>query len=53
MPVHDDIDSLPPKGIRPPIIGPGQNFATVTDRISDVTTHTPVFWILIFSPFPN
>src|SRR5205807_3256843 len=38
-------------GIRPPIIGPGQDFDTVTERISGVvlTKHTPIFWILIFS----
>ena len=51
MPVRDETDLLPPKGIRPPIIGPGQDFGTVTDRIAGVvlTKHTPVFWIMIFS----
>src|SRR5437588_3164647 len=51
MPFRDEPDILPPKGIRPPIIGPGQDFGTVTDRIAGVvlTKHTPVFWILIFS----
>ena len=51
MPARDEIDLLPPKGVRPPIIGPGQDFNTVTDRIGGVvlTKHTPVFWILIFS----
>src|SRR5437764_3471203 len=51
MPAHDEIDLLPRKGVRPPIIGPGQDFNTVTDRIGGVvlTKHTPVFWILIFS----
>ncbi|HEV2961219.1 MAG TPA: NrfD/PsrC family molybdoenzyme membrane anchor subunit [Candidatus Angelobacter sp.] len=51
MPARDEIDLLPPKGVRPPLIGPGQDFNTVTDRIGGVvlTKHTPVFWILIFS----
>jgi Ni/Fe-hydrogenase subunit HybB-like protein len=51
MPARDETDLLPPKGIRPPIIGPGQDFGTVTDRIAGVvlTKHTPVFWIMIFS----
>ncbi|MFI5105750.1 MAG: hydrogenase, partial [Terriglobales bacterium] len=42
-------DILPPKGVRPPIIGPGQTFGTITDRIAGIvlTKHTPVFWVLI------
>src|SRR6476646_5437743 len=42
-------DILPPKGVRPPIIGPGQTFGTITDRIAGIvlTKHTPVFWILV------
>ncbi len=42
-------DILPPKGERPPIIGPGQTFGTITDRIAGIvlTKHTPVFWILV------
>jgi Ni/Fe-hydrogenase subunit HybB-like protein len=45
----EQIDVRPPKGVRPPIIGPGQTLGTVTDRIAGVvlTRHTPVFWILI------
>src|SRR5437588_6756696 len=50
MPVEEKIDLLPPKGVRPPIIGPGQDLGTVTDRIGGVvlTKHTPIFWIAIF-----
>jgi Ni/Fe-hydrogenase subunit HybB-like protein len=50
MPVTEKIDVLPPKGVRPPLLGPGQDFGTVTDRIGGVvlTKHTPIFWILIF-----
>ncbi|HWS16734.1 MAG TPA: NrfD/PsrC family molybdoenzyme membrane anchor subunit, partial [Candidatus Elarobacter sp.] len=42
-------DILPPKGIRPPIIGPGQTFGTITDRIAGIvlTRHTPIFWVLV------
>ncbi|HWX53972.1 MAG TPA: NrfD/PsrC family molybdoenzyme membrane anchor subunit [Verrucomicrobiae bacterium] len=42
-------DQLPPKGIRPPIIGPGHNFGTLTDRIAGIvlTKHTPVFWFAV------
>src|SRR5881227_3877786 len=51
MPVEEKIDVLPPKGVRPPIIGPGQDLGTVTDRIGGVvlTKHTPIFWIAIFA----
>ena len=43
------VDVRPPKGVRPPIIGPGQSFGTVTDRIAGIvlTKHTPIFWIVI------
>jgi Ni/Fe-hydrogenase subunit HybB-like protein len=43
------IDQLPPKGVRPPIIGPGQTLGTLTDRLAGVvlTKHTPVFWFLV------
>ncbi|HEY2168070.1 MAG TPA: NrfD/PsrC family molybdoenzyme membrane anchor subunit, partial [Candidatus Angelobacter sp.] len=42
-------DILPPKGVRPPIIGPGQTFGTITDRIAGIvlTKHTPIFWVMI------
>src|ERR1700682_4168801 len=42
-------DQLPPKGIRPPIIGPGQTFGTLTDRIGGIvlTRHTPIFWFAV------
>src|SRR6201987_6373699 len=42
-------DILPPKGVRPPIIGPGQTFGTITDRIAGIvlTRHTPIFWVAI------
>jgi len=51
MSFYDNPDALPPKGVRPPIIGPGQDLGTVTDRIGGVvlTRHTPVFWIIIFA----
>ncbi|HLJ86479.1 MAG TPA: NrfD/PsrC family molybdoenzyme membrane anchor subunit [Candidatus Angelobacter sp.] len=51
MPVQDEIDVLPPKGVRPPLMGPGQDFGTVTDRVAGVilTRHTPVFWMIIFA----
>src|SRR5947199_951985 len=51
MAYSDNPDALPPKGVRPPIIGPGQDLGTVTDRIGGVvlTRHTPVFWIVIFA----
>src|SRR5579871_1591001 len=51
MPVQDEIDVLPPKGVRPPLMGPGQDFGTVTDRVAVVilTRHTPVFWMIIFA----
>ncbi len=49
--VQDEIDVLPPKGVRPPVIGPGQTLRTVTDRIGGVVLqkHTPVFWFLIMA----
>src|SRR5207302_502182 len=42
-------DILPPKGVRPPIIGPGQTFGTITDRIAGIvlTKPTPIFWVAI------
>src|SRR5258707_1987644 len=42
-------DILPPKGVRPPIIGPGQTFGTITDRIAGIvlTKHPPIFWVMI------
>jgi Ni/Fe-hydrogenase subunit HybB-like protein len=49
--IEEEIDVLPPKGVRPPIIGPGQTLGTVTDRIGGIvlTKHTPVFWIMIMA----
>ena len=49
MSVFDDPDQLPPKGVRPPVIGPGHDLGTVTDRIAGIvlTKHTPVFWFAI------
>src|SRR5215510_6711871 len=49
MPTIEQIDVRPPKGVRPPIIGPGQTFGTVTDRIAGIvlTKHTPVFWVMV------
>src|ERR1041384_6321779 len=45
----EQIDVRPPKGVRPPIIGPGQTLGTVSDRIAGIvlTKHTPVFWVLV------
>ncbi|HET6935720.1 MAG TPA: NrfD/PsrC family molybdoenzyme membrane anchor subunit, partial [Candidatus Angelobacter sp.] len=47
--IEEEIDVLPPRGVRPPVIGPGQTLGTVTDRIGGVVLqkHTPVFWMLI------
>src|SRR5579872_2903923 len=51
MAVQDEIDVLPPKGVRPPLIAEGQDLATVTDRLAGVvlTRQTPLFWFLIFA----
>ena len=51
MPPIDEIDVLPPKGVRPPLLGPGHNLGTVTDRLAGIvlTKHTPVFWMAIFA----
>lgn len=45
----EEIDVLPPKGVRPPVIGPGQTLGTVTDRIGGIVLakHTPIFWLMI------
>src|SRR5215467_10500294 len=50
MPEIQKIDALPPKGVRPPLLGPGHDLGTVTDRIGGIVLqkHTPVFWFLIF-----
>jgi Ni/Fe-hydrogenase subunit HybB-like protein len=42
----DDPDKLPAKGVRPPVIGPGHDLGTATDRIAGIvlTKHTPMFW---------
>src|SRR6185437_933588 len=47
--IDEEIDVIPPKGVRPPIIGPGQTLGTVTDRIGGIvlTKHTPIFWLMI------
>jgi Ni/Fe-hydrogenase subunit HybB-like protein len=47
--IDDEIDVLPPKGVRPPVIGPGQTLGTVTDRIGGIvlTKHTPIFWFAV------
>ena len=49
--IEDEIDVLPPKGVRPPVIGPGQTLATVTDRIGGIvlTKHTPIFWLAVMA----
>src|SRR6516225_5773635 len=45
----DEIDVLPPKGVRPPVLGPGHDLGTATDRIAGIVLakHTPVFWFAI------
>ena len=47
--IDEEIDVIPPKGVRPPIIGPGQTLGTVADRIGGIvlTKHTPIFWLMI------
>src|SRR5690242_5422652 len=49
--IEEEIDVLPPRGVRPPVIGSGQTLGTVTDRIGGVVLqkHTPVFWLLIMA----
>jgi len=49
MPQIEEIDLLPPKGVRPPVIGPGHDLGTATDRIAGIvlTKHTPLFWFAI------
>ncbi len=49
MPPIEKIEVLPPKGVRPPIVGPGHDLGTVTDRLAGIvlTRHTPVFWMAI------
>lgn len=49
MPEFDNPDALPPKGVRPPLLGPGHDLGTVTDRIGGIVLqkHTPVFWLMI------
>jgi molybdopterin-containing oxidoreductase family membrane subunit len=44
----DDLDKLPP-GVKPPLLGPGHDLGTVTDRIGGIVLqkHTPVFWFLV------
>ena len=47
--IDEEIDVLPPKGVRPPVLGPGQTLGTVTDRIGGIvlTKHTPIFWFAV------
>jgi molybdopterin-containing oxidoreductase family membrane subunit len=50
MSVTDKIDVLPPtRAIKPPLIGPGHDMGTVTDRIGGpvLTKHTPMFWLAV------
>jgi Ni/Fe-hydrogenase subunit HybB-like protein len=49
--IEDEIDVLPPKGVRPPVMGPGQTLTTVTDRIGGIvlTKHTPIFWFAVMA----
>lgn len=47
----EKLDIVPPRGVRPPLIGPGHDLGTVTDRIGGIVLqkHTPIFWIMIFA----
>jgi Ni/Fe-hydrogenase subunit HybB-like protein len=49
--IEEEIDILPPKGVRPPVMGPGQTLTTVTDRIGGIvlTKHTPIFWFAVMA----
>jgi Ni/Fe-hydrogenase subunit HybB-like protein len=49
--IEEEIDVLPPKGVRPPVMGPGQTLTTVTDRIGGIvlTKHTPIFWFAVMA----
>ena len=51
MPEIEKLDIIPPRGVRPPLLGPGHDLGTVTDRIGGIVLqkHTPIFWILIFA----
>ena len=50
MPDVEKLEIVPPKGVRPPLLGPGHDLGTVTDRIAGIVLqkHTPVFWLMIF-----
>jgi molybdopterin-containing oxidoreductase family membrane subunit len=45
----EKLEKIPPKGVRPPLLGPGHDLGTVTDRIGGIVLqkHTPVFWLMI------
>src|SRR5579863_7238228 len=49
MPEIEELDIIPPRGVRPPLLGPGHDLGTVTDRIGGIVLqkHTPIFWIMI------
>jgi Ni/Fe-hydrogenase subunit HybB-like protein len=51
MPDIEKLDIVPPRGVRPPLIGPGHDLGTVSDRIGGIVLqrHTPVFWVMIFA----
>jgi Ni/Fe-hydrogenase subunit HybB-like protein len=51
MPDIEKLDIIPPRGVRPPLIGPGHDLGTVSDRIGGIVLqrHTPVFWVMIFA----
>jgi Ni/Fe-hydrogenase subunit HybB-like protein len=51
MPDIEQLETIPPKGVRPPLIGPGHDLGTVTDRIDGIVLqrHTPIFWFIIFA----
>jgi Ni/Fe-hydrogenase subunit HybB-like protein len=46
----EKLEKIPPRGVRPPLLGPGHDLGTVTDRIGGIVLqkHTPVFWMMIF-----
>ncbi len=49
---HKDVTEAmrPPEGAKPPVIGPGHTFATVTDKISSIVLarKTPLGWVVGF-----
>jgi molybdopterin-containing oxidoreductase family membrane subunit len=53
MPEIEKTDVVPPRatGVKPPLLGPGHDMGTVTDRIGGIVLQkqTPIFWLMIFA----